>query len=212
MSDQNEKLSSLMDDYRQTDQDLSVLDELQGDVNQQYTLQRYQLIGNVMRNELPDRIRVDFAAAVRTELEKEPVHNQSVNQAAEPRHESAGFWSMFFKPVAGLAVAATVAVATISSLQSPSTPRDQSTAVASSNSSQTRIEQLAQIPPVSKAQRVSSNPAKAIHDKGMVWKIKRSEPEMQSKLNAFLVNHNEYSNSMNGIIPQSRVVGFDGQK
>lgn len=34
MSDQNEKLSSILDDYRDTEQDRTVLDELEADVNQ----------------------------------------------------------------------------------------------------------------------------------------------------------------------------------
>ena len=51
----------MLDDFRGTDEDLSALSELQSDVNQQYTQQRYQMIGDVMRNELPDAILPDFA-------------------------------------------------------------------------------------------------------------------------------------------------------
>jgi hypothetical protein len=35
---------------------------------------------------------------------------------------------------------------------------------------------------------------------------------LQQKLNAYLVNHTEYSNSMQGLIPQARVAGFDAQQ
>jgi len=212
MSDQNEKLSSLMDEYRHTDQDQSVLNELQGDVNQQYTMQRYQMVGDIMRKELPDQIRLDFAAAVRSKIEHEPAYNVKVTEAAKTVEQPSWFWSMFFKPVAGLAVAAAVAVVTITTFQAPTGSESQSEIIASSDSSQARIEQLAQIPVISNAVRVAANPQGLTPAKGMTWKIKRSEPEMQSKLNTYLVNHNEYSNSMQGLIPQARVVGFDGQR
>ncbi len=35
---------------------------------------------------------------------------------------------------------------------------------------------------------------------------------MQQKLNAYLVNHTEHPSSMQGLIPQARVAGFDAQQ
>ena len=46
---------------------------------------------------------------------------------------------------------------------------------------------------------------------GMRWKVKNDAPGLQQKLNGYLVNHTEYSNSMQGLIPQARVAGFDAQ-
>jgi hypothetical protein len=59
--------------------------------------------------------------------------------------------------------------------------------------------------------RVSGNGSPVSSSDGMNWKIKRNEPDVQSKLNTYLINHNEYAPSVNGIIPQARVVGFDGK-
>jgi negative regulator of sigma E activity len=210
MSDNNEKISVLMDDYRHTEEDQSVLNELQGDINQQYTLQRYQLISDVLSNEVPEHIRMDFAAEVRSRLEIEPAHNIKITQSDRSTQQPSWLWSMLFKPVAGLAVAAAVAIVTISSLQSPSTQQDQS--VAAADSSQARVEQLASIPLISNAVRVAGKPENLTRQNGMNWNIKRNGPGMQSKLNTFLVNHNEYSSSIQGIIPQVRVVGFDAQR
>ncbi|MFT5398507.1 MAG: hypothetical protein ACI8XW_001297, partial [Gammaproteobacteria bacterium] len=50
-----------------------------------------------------------------------------------------------------------------------------------------------------------------IGSSGMRWKVEKSNPQIQQKLNAYLVNHTEYSNSMQGLIPQARVAGFDNQ-
>lgn len=211
MSDREEKLSSLLDDYRHTEQDRSVLDELQGDVNQQYTLRRYQLIGNVMRNEISDGIDLDFESRVRSLIKQEPELHVTKQIEVEKDNQSSWFWSIFFKPAAGLAVAATVAVVTVSSLQLQQPVDNSSTAVASNDSSKEKVEQYASIPVVKNVVRVSGN--QRVVTPGTNWKkIKRSKPDMQSKLNTYLINHNEYSTSMQGIIPQARVVGFDGNR
>ena len=47
---------------------------------------------------------------------------------------------------------------------------------------------------------------------GMRWKVERETPGLQQKLNAYLVTHTEYSNSMQSLIPQARVAGFDSQQ
>lgn len=214
MSDQQQKLSTLLDDYRGTDEDLLALSELQSDVNQQYTQQRYQMIGDVMRNELPDAIQMDFTARVRTQLADEAALNvqpERSNPSSEPTPSP--WWSAWFKPVAGLAVAASVAVVTVSSLQLGDKGGEASQSVAVNDGSQARVEQLAQTPVVNNAVRVSGNPSAAsAPPSGTTWTVKRGKPDIQDKLNTYLINHNEHSSSMRGIIPQARVVGFDGQR
>lgn len=44
---------------------------------------------------------------------------------------------------------------------------------------------------------------------GTRWRVERDLPGLQQKLNGYLVNHTEYSNSVQGLIPQARVAGFD---
>lgn len=212
MSDRDEKLSSLLDDYRHTDQDQSVLDELQDDVNQQYTLRRYQMIGNVMRNELSDSIDLDFESRVRSLIQQESELQVAKQIEVESGTNSSWLWSMLFKPVAGLAVAATVAVVTISSLQIHSVSQKETTSIASTETSKAKVEQLASTPVRINPLRVSGKSQSVSAANGTNWKIKRSKPDMQSRLNNYLINHNEYSNSMQGIIPQARVVGFDGDR
>lgn len=212
MNDRDERLSSLLDDYRDTDEDRSVLDELQADVNQQYTLRRYQVIGNVMRNELSDAIDLDFEARVKSQIEREDALQVSRTTGVVQQKRSSWLWSTLFKPVAGLAVVATVAVVTVSSLQLQQPAENESSSVAANDASKAKVEQLANIPVVSNVVRVSGNSQRAATPTGTIWKIKRGKPDMQNKLNTYLINHNEYSNSMQGIIPQARVVGFDGER
>jgi len=47
---------------------------------------------------------------------------------------------------------------------------------------------------------------------GTRWKLEQESPVLQRKLNAYLVNHTEYSSSMQGLIPQARVAGFDAEQ
>jgi negative regulator of sigma E activity len=213
MNEHNEKLSALMDDFQATDDEQIALNALLADINQRNTLSRYQLIGDILRNDAPDQMRKGFAADVMSQIAQEPLLKTSSNKKLPNAADSSSLWSWLFKPVAGLAVAAAVAVITISTFQSTQFKDSQPDQVANADASSAKVERLAQIPVIqNNAQLVSATaPARKLVN-GMNWKIKRNEPAMQNKLNIYLINHNEYSNSMSGIIPQARVVGFDDQK
>ncbi len=218
MNEQSEELSVLMDDFQQSEQDQSVLNDVLQDVNHQYTMRRYQMIGEVMRNEMPESIQLDFAAEVMSQIEQEPVLSvQKISTEKvkpQPQSQSSWFWSVLFKPVAGIAVAATVAFVAISSLQLQPMVDNQSSQVATADSSSEKVKQLASISFAnSGGSRVSAKAQRITPAVGMNWKIKRNHTtDVQKKLNTYLVNHNEFSNSLQGIIPQARVVGFDAQK
>jgi negative regulator of sigma E activity len=215
MNEQNEKLSVLMDDFQATDDEQDSLRELLADINQRNTLNRYQLIGDTLRNEVPDFIRTGFAADVMAQIAQEPSLKACIKKKQANVSETSSVWSWLFKPVAGLAVAAAVAVITISIFQPAQLTSGTPDQVASNDASSAKVEILSQMPVLpNNAQLVSTNalPPRNKLLTGMNWKIKRNAPEMQNKLNIYLINHNEYSNSMSGIIPQARVVGFDDQK
>jgi negative regulator of sigma E activity len=213
MNEQREKLSALIDDYQHTDSDQTLLNDALGDVNQQYAMRRYQMIGEVMRNEMPEAIKLDFAADVMSKIEQESALHVKQEAVKETPQQSSWFWSVLFKPVAGLAVAATVAFVAVSSLQLQPVSVDQADSLASVDDSSAKVEILASIPVINRGlSTVSVNSKSSSSPVGMNWKIKRSGPDIQKKLNTYLVNHNEFSNSLQGIIPQVRVVGFDAQK
>jgi sigma-E factor negative regulatory protein RseA len=213
MNEQNEKLSAVMDDFQANEEEQKALNELLADINQRNTLSRYQLIGDAMRNEIPPQIRPGFAADVMSQIAQEASLKSSAKKKRITEPEISSLWSWLFKPVAGLAVAAAVAVITISTFQSTQLTNSQPDQLANADASKAKVEMLTQIPVMqNNAQLVSTaaSPRKIVN--GMNWKIKRNEPAVQNKLNLYLINHNEYSNSMSGIIPQARVVGFDDQK
>ncbi len=209
MTEHQDKMSFLLDEFSGDEQSKAVLDEVEGDVNLQYSMRRYQMIGEVMRHELPSQIDTDFSANVMAQIcqidmaAKVPDNNDS----SFKNRLSIWSWS-FMKPVAGMALAASVAVVSITLWQSTNVDinSEQATGKIASADEQ-KIERLASQPFQFNAVNVSSSLNNGTH-----WKINKSAPALQQKLNAYLVNHTEYSNSLQGLIPQARVAGFDAEK
>jgi hypothetical protein len=130
---------------------------------------------------------------------------QAAQQPAAAKHSILSWATL--KPLAGLAVAASVAMLTVAlwqPLKQESGQLDDSLVSAD----QQKIQQLVgqQIP--GGAVPVSTR----VQTLGLRWKVEHESPGMQQKLNAYLVNHTEQSNSMQGLIPQARVAGFDSQQ
>jgi sigma-E factor negative regulatory protein RseA len=205
MKHQDENLSLLLDDDSDADVN-AVLDEVMADVNLQYRMRRYQIIGEALRNELPRAIDTDFNHGVMARIRE-----QSPNLEPHDRHSDLGnvvplLARAWFKPFAGLAVAASVAVVTVALWQ----PLQQQGALPNDSlvsADQQKIEQLAGQQVVGSAVPVSSRV-----QSGTRWKLEQESPVLQRKLNAYLVNHTEYSSSMQGLIPQARVAGFDAEQ
>ncbi len=200
MTDEDEKLSRLLDDQPGVD---PAIDDALADVNLQYRLRRYRMIGEVMRNELPQVIDTDFHHSVMARIRTEDALQAAAEPVAADVGATASPWLWVrWKSLAGLAVAASVALVTVSlwqPLQQQAEPTDGGIA----SSEQIKIEEIAR----------SLEPANAVPAAlGMRWKLEQDAPEIQQKLNAYLVNHTEYSNSMQGLIPQARVAGFDAQQ
>jgi len=205
MKQQNEKLSLLLDEDTEADINAE-LGEVIADVNLQYRMRRYQIIGAAMRNELAQAINTDFHHQVMANIRDElpPVALQDSGSETARNGAIAFMARSWFRPFAGLTVATSVALVTIALWQQQDPgPKDD---VASAE--QQRIEQLAGQPIAGGAVPVSSR----VQSPGTRWKLEHESPVLQRKLNAYLVNHTEYSNSMQGLIPQARVAGFDAEQ
>ena len=205
MTDQDEKLSFLLDDHPGADDDDS-LDEVMGDVNLQYRARRYRMIGEVMRHELPEAIDTNFHVNVMAQIRNQESNAGPAAARTTAVNTSIPRW-LGLTPFAGLAVAASVAIVTVALWQ----PLKQESGQGDSElvaADQQKIEQLAR-------QQVPGGVVTAatqVQPLGMRWKVEQDIPELQQKLNAYLVTHTEYSNSMQSLIPQARVAGFDSQQ
>jgi sigma-E factor negative regulatory protein RseA len=205
MKDQDEKLSLLLDDDSEADVN-AVLDEVMADVNLQYRMRRYQIIGEAMRNELPQAINTDFHHSVMVKVREQSASFEVTDKVSDQAKVVPLLARAWFRPFAGLAVAASVAVVTVALWQ----PLQQQGTLSNDglvSADQQKIEQLAGQQVAGSAVPVSTR----IHN-GTRWKLEQESPVLQRKLNAYLVNHTEYSNSMQGLIPQARVAGFDAEQ
>ncbi len=208
MTDQDEKLSYLLDDYPGDNGEAS-LDEVIGDVNLQYRARRYQMIGEAMRHELPPAIDTAFHSSVMARIHQQPADARpaQLQTPAQTGSRSPLLSWVTLKPLAGLAVAASVALVTVALWQ----PLKQESGQLDDglvSADQQKVQQLAGQQMQGSAVPVSTQ----LQPLGTRWKVEREMPGLQQKLNAYLVNHTEYSNSVQGLIPQARVAGFDSQQ
>lgn len=218
MSDLKETLSAFIDEELSDSERNEQIQLASHDVNVRYRMQRYQIVGDVMRGEAKTPIALDFAAQVRAEidqLDQSKLSTQKQEQNVQAETES--FFARWFKPLSSIAVAASVAWVTVVTIQTDS-PKDSTVnpneiaQVEQSTEVARQVQRLAQQPVLSQSVQVSSPALLAPSYSRSNWVSSKNQPISQEKLNAFLINHTEYSNSMNGIVPHARVVGFDAER
>jgi len=106
-----------------------------------------------------------------------------------------------WKPVAGLAVAASVALVAVLTVTSVSdNPANNVPSLATADLAPVVAPVLATGPAVTQASDISGEPR---------WD--RLEPSIDKRLSGYLVNHNEYaaSRGVQGVMPYVRIVGHD---
>mgnify|MGYP001815065086 FL=1 len=167
----HEQLSALVDDELDAAEQALLLRQIGADAVLRERLARYQLISDSLQNHLPPRLDVGFYSSVHAALQDEPAV-----------HVEASRFAGMVKPVAGLAVAASVAVVAVLSLQSVRN-EDPSSPVASAPVAQDYLRAEIKAPPA-------------------------ASPHAPQGLNAYLVNHNEYAVNR-GMLPYVRLVGHE---
>ncbi len=174
MSD-TEQLSALMDGELDEVRAVGLLNDMTRDHRLKKDWERYHLISDVLSNNLQPMATSDLMGRVRVAVNAEPL---------PPR--AARSWMGIFKPAAGFALAASVAVVAVLGFRAvteqPGTP---ATSVAQKR------------PPGVDARLA-----------GMRWNV--DKPAVEAKLNGFLVNHSGYAGKgVQGMLPYARIVGYD---
>ena len=168
----HEQLSALVDDELVDAEQALLVRQLGADTALRERLARYQIISDALQSHLPPRVDAGFHKGIQAALQEEPaVH------AEAPR------FTGLVKPVAGLAVAASVAVVAVLSLQSIRNEPSSTPAMASAPVAQDYL-------------RADIRPLPA------------SSPQAPQSLDAYLVNHNEYAVNR-GMLPYVRLVGHE---
>lgn len=192
-----EEMSALVDGElgsRSTRETIDVL--LQSDELQLHW-SRCHVVRDVLRHKVYPDAGDQLRDRVRAKLADEALH-------FPPRRLMPRGWRGTLKPVAGLALAASVAVVAILAVRgpqqlpgAPQTVQAPATRVAAGTAST--------IIPVSTTAEHAIRPAAL---KRLQWNT--TEPAVANRLNAYLVNHSEYlGGPMSGMHPYARIVGYD---
>ena len=168
----HEQLSALVDDELDTNEQSLLVRRLITDDSLRRRFARYQIISDTLKGDLPERVDPGLHLRIQAALQNEAVPGVS------RLHK-------LMKPAAGVAIAASVAVVAVLSLQSvrDSVPVSVPT-VASAPAPSDYIRAEGQPLPVRQASRVRN-------------------------LDAYLVNHNEFAvnRGIQGVLPYVRIVG-----
>lgn len=152
--------------------------ELLNSEDQRARWARYYIIGDALRGETPDRIDPGFSERVMRKIERSPM---------DPvEHQGGRHGSGFLKPVASLAMAVSVAVATVLGVRALNTPDEISVTGPQIASRSTGIEPV-----------TGATPGMSV-----------LAPEAQVNLDRYLARHAGYAPSR-GMTPYARIVGYD---
>lgn len=215
MNKNDETVSAFIDHELSNSEQCEQVDLAVNDVNYRYQMARYQLIGDVMRKETGDKINTHFYADVSAKIAQLEPHAQSAKATQLPQSNSPSLLSQWFKPLSGLAVAASVAWIAVFSLQNVVVQNgdlelnEQIAVHVTSPDVSQQVEFLAKTPVIQHSTPVSANAILQPGSGQLKWQSHLNQPVSQAKLNSYLVEHTEYSTSMQGMIPQARVAGFD---
>ena len=175
--DTNEKLSALMDGELSSGVAHLIIDEMKQNDALKAHWSRYHIMGDVMRNNFPKVSSVELSSAISKHLEDEPIV-----LAPTPRIMSFG------KPLAGLAIAASVAIIAI-------------IGVKQINGDATRIE----------PNLIAEHQRKPAAQSYVRWDV--NKPAVEKRLNNYLVNHNErLGTRMQGLLPYVRIVTYNASQ
>jgi len=196
----DEKLSALLDNAMDDQQLNEFMQDLKRDpIADAETAQRYRLMGDVMRDELDQSSFMDISSAVHRAIENEPSHNEAdvmAHQTANSKSESAlaALFSRWMKPLAGMAVAASVAMMTLFTFNT-----------VQNNDADDAAMQVVQNQPVS-TQLQLVNPEIARNVRVASTLDPRKSKQQQKQLNDYMMQHSGYASqsTMQGIMPYVR--------
>jgi len=201
-----EKISALVDDEIHDTELKTVITELTKNKASAECWQRYNLISDALRNNLPDAVEPDLARRVQLALENEPT------VLAPQRMRIPAKMLPALKQVGGMAVAASVAVVMVVSLQN-----DQQSGL---DAGQQMVQQQKTAPPSAPATLVADAEQPAVQPQQpvavssrpvLVADIERPQPVAVSpqafdpRFESYLINHSEYAVTT-GMLPYARVV------
>lgn len=181
----HEQVSAGVDDELEAGEAGLLFRRLAADADLRQRWQRYHLISDALRNNLPTRLPIDLATRISAAIAAQP----SLSQRMQP--------ARWLRPLAGFAIAASVATIAVLGMRSLHTAVDSGPA-----------EQLASAATVPAA-LPAALPVTTSQGDGTRWDP--AQPEVAARLNAYLVNHSGHAGAtgMQSVLPYVRIVGYD---
>ena len=203
----NENLSQLMDGETE-DADGRIIDELLNNRGRQDTWWRYHLIADVLRHDTEILAHRNLTARISKALEDEPT-------ILAPRPMWQRNW---VKPVAGFAIAATVAVVAILGLQQNGesvSQMPQTMAVTSTQIPETVVRPVQELTPIpTPIVRQFKPQAKLASVETREEELPPVTSPVYSRMNSYLLNYNEYRSTetqMQGMLPYVRIIAHESE-
>ncbi len=196
--DRNERLSAFVDGELQGPARDQVVDALYASPELRRAWARFHLIGDAVRKIGPVPDAGSVAGNVSAALSAERiVHFRSCLRG--PR----------LVPLAGLAFAAAIAGIAILGIHRLDDDGVRSPAVAGASRPEIAVADSGTITPDPAAPPTASTAARPAASEATRLKWSGVAPDAEARLNAYLVNHNEYAgNGMHGVLPYVRIVGY----
>ncbi|MFT5132709.1 MAG: sigma-E factor negative regulatory protein RseA [Gammaproteobacteria bacterium] len=189
MSEESKERVSAVVDGELENSSQSTIDSLLQSPELLGTWARYHLVADTLQHQVPDALDVGFAGRISAAIQAEPTILAPTSSK-----------NPILKPVAGFAIAASVAAMAILGIQQNQDRGDiQGQQVVSINPQTT----LSRAP----VQRVSlTREAEA--------QLRQAEASTRARLNSYLVNYNEYRthSGLQGMLPYARTVTFENNK
>ncbi len=186
-TEKTETLSALMDGETSASETDATVQAVANNDAARHTWFRYHLIREAMQNQLSDPVDTQLAERIRAQLTLEPT-------ILAPQSSL----RTYLKPVAGLAIAASVTAAVLLGVQISNKEQGQAETPAFASNSTPQISQPVQF--------VSGNSQPL-----------NGSPQVQtaeSPMNRYLVNYNEYraNSGMRGMLPYVRIIGHETER
>jgi sigma-E factor negative regulatory protein RseA len=198
-----EHVSALVDGELESDSASETIDVLLESDEMQLHWSRYHVVRDVLRHKVYPDASGELCDRVRSCLADEPLHMPA--RRLLPRA-----WRNALKPVAGMALAASVAVVAILVVRGlgevpaePQAAQAPSPQVVANSTGAT--EATSAVIPASATTQSVIRPAAL---KRLQWNT--TEPAVANRLNGYLVTHSEYlGGPIGGLHPYARIVGYD---
>lgn len=199
----SETLSAMVDDEVLADEVSATLASLSNDESLRQRWSRYHLIGDAIRGESIVPGVTSIADRLREQLKDEPV----LFSPAASRANKPAWHSQWLHYAAGAAVAASVTMMAV--MVAPNF-------IAPEQSGSIELAKVATPAPTTPALNLPieryETEKSYVAESGTRWSL--GKPEVEAKLNGFLVNHKEYASmsSMQGMLPYATVVSYDSEE